>query len=407
MLEYKTINLRFFNLALATAIGLSNSPILAKKIAVASKSQGSSVTIVGDANLQRRSFNVATVKASSSDSLVGEREDWLLADGKNSAAIAASENDDTKTAEPNLKLVRLIFLSCFLLLFVPLGIFYPFFLFYRQLLSRNSNFNYFKDDNKSEFPKFSDPAEIYNSSSQYSNFSIPGASANNLHPFPLHLRQISSNSQNNSTKADRFPKRNSKAKIILDLQQQTTSTATVSKLQIAFTPPAKKLRGNLSQVTSTTEQTTYDIAELMRKAVSVLLTHQQYWTHVSYSSDSLPLEKIRSEFEVISYLERNKCLTEELGFVNRKRPANKFNSFNRDDSYNYVVVTLILCTSHNSPLFDRIHTEAQLIEELIQLSQMKDNRLTEFELLWNPQQETEYISNERLLTQYSDLIRLL
>ena len=383
MFEYN-INLKFFYLALATAIGLSNGSTVGKTIAIASTSRVASVTIVGDANLQERSFDVATV-TSSSDKLVGDREDWLSADGKSSNyLVAASENDEAKVAEPKLKLVRLIALSCFLFLFVPLGIFYPFFLFYRQLLNRNSNLNYFKSGRKSKYSKFTDSADI-DSFFQRSNFSIQGRQANNLPPFPLHPDRVKSEIESSKNR----------------------STATVSKLQIAFTPPAKKLRGSLSQISSTTEQNTDDIAELMRKAVAVFLTHQQYWTHVSYSSDCLPLEKVQSEFEMISYLEWNKCLTRELGFVNRQRSANELNDFNRDDSYSYVVVTFILCTSHNSPLFDEIHTKAQLVKELTKLSQMKHDHLTEFELLWNPQQETEYISNERLLTQYSDLTRLL
>ena len=388
MFEYKSINLKLLNFALAAAIGLGNSSTLAKTIAISSSKQAARVTAIDEANLSQRSFGDVTVRT------FLDRSDWLLADN-NSAAIAASENDRTRVKELNPKLVRSIALLCFLLLFVPLGIFYPLFLFYRQLLNRHSNFNSFEENNR---------AKIYRSSSQGS-ISIADASPNNLYSYPLHLSRLSSNSQNNYTKVNFFQEINSQAKTSSNLQQQTVSKATVSKLQIAFSPPAKKLRRNLSQITSNTEQNTNDIAELMRKAVSVLLMYQQYWTHVSYSSDSFPLDKLQSEFEMISYLERNKCLTKELGV--KRRATKEIDGFGRDDSYNYVVVTLILCTSHNYPLFDRIYTEAQLIEELLELGQMKDDRLSEFELLWNPQRETEYISNKRLLTQYSDLTRLL
>ncbi|MGL5074232.1 MAG: DUF1517 domain-containing protein [Waterburya sp.] len=42
----------------------------------------------------------------------------------------------------------------------------------------------------------------------------------------------------------------------------------------------------------------------------------------------------------------------------------------------------------------------------MKLSKMEQDSVIKFELLWNPQQENVYISNEQLLIEYADMTRL-
>ena len=185
-----------------------------------------------------------------------------------------------------------------------------------------------------------------------------------------------------------------------------TESATVSKLQIAFSPQALKLRQKLSQISySVDSNQEQDIVDLLCKTVLALVSHQN-WTHVNHSWMTLGLDEAKAEFNLISQTERKKCLTRELSLVNHNYSANSDSSAPKDD-YRYVVVTLILWTTHNFPLFTKKHTEEQLIEELAKLSKIRREFLLKFELLWNPQQESIYLNNEQLLTEYSDLNRLL
>ena len=77
-----------------------------------------------------------------------------------------------------------------------------------------------------------------------------------------------------------------------------------------------------------------------------------------------------------------------------------------DELAQYVVVTMILETADECSLFNKINTEAQLKEELLQSASMKDDYLFKFELLWTPQKSGEYLTDEELLLEYTDIISL-
>jgi hypothetical protein len=266
----------------------------------------------------------------------------LLADNTDLAATRA----DVK--ESPTRLIRLISLSFFFLFFVPLGIFYPLFLFYKMLLTK--------------------PNDLLNSDRQ-AGFTEPVDSIDSV------------------------------------LQaEQDVNQATVSKLQIAFSPPARQLRAELSRVTSMTDLHQFDLVDLMHQTVDVLID-QGHWTHASYGSITLPLAKVKSEFNFISVQERTKFTSKTPSLANYNR--NISNSNGNQESYSYVVVTLILCTSHTAPLFKKINTKEQLVNELTQLGKMEKDSVIKFELLWNPQPEGVYLSNDQLLTEYADMTRLL
>lgn len=273
----------------------------------------------------------------------------LLADNTD---LAATRSD---VKESPSRLIRLISLSFFFLFFVPLGIFYPLFLFYKRLLTKPD-----------------EPNDLLNSdlnSDRQAGFAEPVDSIDSV------------------------------------LQaEQDVNQATVSKLQIAFSPPARQLRAELSRVTSITDLHQFDLVDLMHQTVEVLI-EQGHWTHASYGSTTLPLTKVRSEFNFISVQERTKFTSKMPSLVNHNR--NIGNSDGNQESYSYVVVTLILCTSHTTPLFKKINTKEQLVNELTQLGKMERDSVIKFELLWNPQQEGVYLSNDQLLTEYADMTRLL
>jgi uncharacterized membrane protein len=148
----------------------------------------------------------------------------------------------------------------------------------------------------------------------------------------------------------------------------------------------------------------FDLVDLMHQTVDVLI-EQGHWTHASYGSITLPLAKVKSEFELISAQERAKFTSKMPSLSNHNRNFSTSDGYH--ESYSYVVVTLILCTSHTVPLFKQINTKEQLVQELTQLGKMERDSVIKFELLWNPQPEGVYLSNEQLLTEYADMTRLL
>lgn len=265
-----------------------------------------------------------------------------------------SEKREENIAKSQLRLKRLISWLFFLLFLIPLGTFYPLFLFYRRLLGVDHQ-------EPDYYPGKNYEPEFYESQ--------------------------------NST--------------IFDLAaQEDTSLATVSKLQIAFSPQAGRLREKLGEISSHANlNMERDVVELMHNTISALIS-QQDWTHVSYCSVSLPRSEIKAEFDLISYTEKNKFISQELSLIKHNIPMSD-DSSSRRDLYRYIVVTLIFCTTHNIPLFNKIQTKEQLVKELTKLGKIRNNSLIKFELLWSPQQEDQYINNAQLLTEYSDMIRLL
>ena len=270
------------------------------------------------------------------------------ADAKDNAA----DNEAEKSS-----LLRLISLSFFLLFFVPLGVFYPLFLFYRMLLVK--------------------PDESKN---------VDGAN-------DILAREEVDHAISSEPSPASPP---SKKKL---------SRASVSKLQIAFSPTAGELREELSKIGFNSDgNTEYDLVDLMHQTVAVLI-EQGCWTHVSCDSTTFSLAKVKQKFDLISQQERKKIAHQQTQAVNHNRDVAEIEGYER--SYSYVVVTLIFSTSHGTPLFPTINSKKQLLEELIQLGKMEKETVIKFELLWNPQQREQYINNDQLLTEYGDMTRLL
>ena len=296
-------------------------------------------------------FTQADLNQFYSEQTTGVLSDNSIGDRADQSNVTTNEN------ESGTKLARLMPLTFFLLFFVPLGIFYPLFLFYRMLLIK--------------------PDESKN---------VDGVNG------ILALDDEKPSTTTNS------------AKLALPSEKKLNK-ATVSKLQIAFSPNANNLREQLSRVGSDTNvNIEYDLVNLMHQTVAVLID-LNHWTHVSYDSATLPLDKMRAQFDSISRQERKKIANQQGNIPNYNR--NNINPEGHERKYSYVVVTLIVCTSHATPLFQRIDTKKQLLEELVQLSKMQEQSLIKFELLWNPQQQNEYITNDRLLIDYGDMTRLL
>ncbi|WP_019506261.1 DUF1517 domain-containing protein [Pleurocapsa sp. PCC 7319] len=282
-------------------------------------------------------------------------------------AVASSENQSNLTnyhaaqveridekANPNTKEVKIASLSIFLLLFISIVVFYAFFLFYKWLLGVDSH-------------KLVRLQDSYNAE-QPSAF---------LNPENQDVVPAKDNHQ-----------------------------ATVSKLQIAFSSQANNLQEKLAQAVLSVEiRQDQGLIELMHKTLSVLID-QEHWTHVNQTSVSLPLQDVKAEFEAIIDTEYNKSVREKINTSNSNTQVEKSSESSEDDIFKYIVVTLVICTAHKKLLHNTIHTKEQLNEELIELSQMEKDKLIKFDLVWNPGTAGNYITNNQLLREYGDLLRL-
>lgn len=192
-------------------------------------------------------------------------------------------------------------------------------------------------------------------------------------------------------------------------RERDNDRVTISKLQIALSPEASDLQTELSELSLRVDTNTdAGLLELVRESVLLLLRNSAAWTHVDSDSTSLHIERAESTFDQISLLERSKFSRETLSNVDGTIKTRENQSSHDDRELPaYVVVTLILGTADDRPLFDKIQTESQLNAALQKLAALRADYLMKFELLWTPQTENEYLTDEELLLEYTNMMPLV
>ncbi len=183
---------------------------------------------------------------------------------------------------------------------------------------------------------------------------------------------------------------------------------TVSKVQVALLAQTKGLQSQLSELTLRIDTTTSEgLLELLQESALVLLRNPETWSHVSASSQSLPIDKAESIFNQLSLRERSKFSAETLtnvgGRIGRKEaviPGLK------EDPAAYIVVTLLVGTADDHPLFKEVRSPEALKEALERVASVSPDYLMKFELLWSPQVEEDSLTYDELLTEYTDMIQI-
>lgn len=190
-------------------------------------------------------------------------------------------------------------------------------------------------------------------------------------------------------------------------RERNNNIVTVSKLQVALSAEAKDVQKQLSELSlSIDTDTDAGLVELLRESVLVLLRNSDYWSHVLSSSDSLHIDKAESAFQQISVAERSNFSAETLSNFEGKIRQREAIQPDENDLAAYIVVTLILGTVDDKPLFDKIHSQEELQLVLEKLASIRDDYLMKFELLWSPQSEEDSMTYDELITEYTDMIQL-
>lgn len=194
-------------------------------------------------------------------------------------------------------------------------------------------------------------------------------------------------------------------------RERDNDRVTVSMLQVALSlniPPMASLQGELSELSLNTDTSSdTGLVQLMQEAALILLRNAEAWTHVLAQSETLDLADAESAFDKLSMRERSKFSGETLSNVDGAVATKESKRSEEDNLGSYVVVTLIVGTADDRPLFGKIDNEASLQEALLQLSSMRDDFLIKLELLWTPQAAPQYLSDDELLLEYSNMLPLI
>lgn len=183
---------------------------------------------------------------------------------------------------------------------------------------------------------------------------------------------------------------------------------TVSKLQVALLSNAQGLQSQLSQISLETDTNTPNgLLELLQESSLLLLRNSESWSHVLASSQSTNINEAEQLFNKLSLQERSNFSAETLTNVNGKvgRKDLVVPGLEEDPSA-YIVVTLLVGTADDKPLFKDIRTLPELQEALQRVASIPADYLMSFELLWSPQDEKDSLTYDELLTEYTNMVQL-
>ncbi len=169
---------------------------------------------------------------------------------------------------------------------------------------------------------------------------------------------------------------------------------TVSKLQVAMVAPANNIQSNLARISEKIDIDTPEgrVEFLFQSAIALLQT-QEYWTHVAASSETV---ETRQEAELIF---------EQFSFAERC----KFEVNSVDDNVEIddrIVVTLLLGTEDDYPLFGEVNDMESFKKTLKELGKITPDYLLVFELLWSPETASDRLTSDQFVSEYSNMIQI-
>lgn len=184
---------------------------------------------------------------------------------------------------------------------------------------------------------------------------------------------------------------------------------TVSKLQVALIAQTTKgLQSQLSELTLKVDTDTPEgLLELLQESALILLRNPENWSHVLASSQSVKIDEAEAMFNQLSLQERSKFSAETLTNVKGKvSQKDAVIPGLEEDPAAYIVVTLLVGTAGDRPLFQDVRSSDTLKEALQRVASVPPEYLLAFELLWSPQVEEDSLTYDELLTEYTDMVQI-
>ncbi|NMG58716.1 DUF1517 domain-containing protein [Geitlerinema sp. P-1104] len=183
---------------------------------------------------------------------------------------------------------------------------------------------------------------------------------------------------------------------------------TVTKLQVGLLAQAHELQAQLTELSVEADLNSAEgLKAFLQECSLSLLSHPDYWTHVQGESQAYPdAEEAEKAFDQFSIQERSKFGEETFSNVGGRVRQRSLSQDEELDPGEYIVVTFLVATQGNEPLFESISAPDELQTVLQKLAAVPTNSLLVFELLWTPQSQTDSLTADDLLSHYPDLVIL-
>ncbi len=190
-------------------------------------------------------------------------------------------------------------------------------------------------------------------------------------------------------------------------RERDNNIVTISHLQIALLASATDVQSGLTELSLRVDTNTEEgLKELLQESILVLLRNSEYWTHHLNSSQKIHIDQAEAKFDSLSLEERSKLSSETLsnmeGNIKQKEVISP-----DDKSAMYIVVTLLVGTAHDKPLFEEIRTPEDLKTALNTLATMPSDYLLKFELIWSPQTQHDSLTYDEFISEYTNMIELV
>lgn len=192
--------------------------------------------------------------------------------------------------------------------------------------------------------------------------------------------------------------------------EQANDIVTVTQLQVALLAQARYIQDSLTQLSAQANLASQaGLNQLLQETVLALLRSPENWSHAKVSSQTVKSRAQAAQlFEQLSIQERSKLTSETLVNIGGqvRRQAVKVSA--EADPASYILVTLLVGTADDKPLVkpDSLHSAEELTVILKRLGSITPSYLMIYELIWTPQDATDSLSREQLLTHYPDLIQI-
>ncbi len=183
---------------------------------------------------------------------------------------------------------------------------------------------------------------------------------------------------------------------------------TISKVQVALLAQARHIQTELNQLADVLDTgTAQGLTQLMQESILSLLRSPENWSHALVSSETVKgFDKADTLFSKLSVAERSKYTVETLTNVGGRKLSKAFNPNAEQGPASYIVVTLLVGTAHDRPIFEPIHSVQELQQALQKLASIPSEYLKVFEVIWTPQNAGDTLTYDELLAQYPDMVQL-
>lgn len=189
-------------------------------------------------------------------------------------------------------------------------------------------------------------------------------------------------------------------------KKKTTPKATITRLQVALLAQGRVIQQNLTDLAMEADtESAEGLVWLLQETTLTLLRAPEMWTHAMSSSETVKLEAAESLYNRLIMTERTKLSEESVVNVGGRLVSRQI--MNPEDApAEYIVVTLVVGSSDDKPLLEKITNTEQLTAALEKLGQITAERLFAVEVIWSPQDASDSLTYDELLTEYTDLVQI-